>query len=118
MGIGFFSDRDPINYLDDIGYMESYVKNHFPRETFESDSKRKDVIYFRKADSRYWASHYALFKCSENPIADPIDILEKMENDFQIESIFAKQDINKTHYDNAAEAIAEIKNYLIKRRNT
>lgn len=108
---------DYINYYDDVCYLEAYVNSHYPRSIYENDSQKHDVNEFRKADSKRWASRYVLYKCSQNFMNDPLDILESMENDFQINSIFSKQKIIKEHYNNAVEAVVEIKNYLLKRRS-
>ena len=102
------------NYLDDIEFLINVA-----RETFwpkPSDDRFNNYDEFVSALTSDWAATYAITKCYDNVYRDPCDILEEEANNYQIESTFGKQEINKRTYDTAAQALLFIRNELLKRR--
>lgn len=105
------------NYLDDINRLNDYVEKNFTRPN--------DVIFhcntveeIREVNSRYWGAREALLKCSENPLKDPLDILDDLEQEFERISLFdSKQKINKEHFNRASRAVHEMYDFLLEERS-
>lgn len=94
-----------MNYSDDVCLLMDYVKEHF--------SYTQDPV----TSAKYYAAKEAVFRCSENLMKDPLEVLDTLANDYELKSLFdVKQKINKEEYHNAAEAVRELYNYLLKER--
>lgn len=96
------------NYWDDICAIQEYIKKNYSRKASSVN---------KKSDSQYWAANKALEECSKNMFRDPWDVLDELIDSFQVNGIFSKQLINKEHYNNATEAVEDIKEFLKRRRN-
>lgn len=103
-----------MNYYDDVEFLRLYVEDHFmpPKVT---DKEPQDI--FRTKNAKCCASAIVLKKCYDNLGSDPLDYIEDILNDFTVEAIFCKQEINKKFYSDSAEAVDELKRVLLKRRN-
>lgn len=74
------------------------------------NASRKEKVIL---SSKYWGAMTALNECYEHIEEDCLEILNKYVNNFEIDSIFCKQSINKDHYMNAKEAVQELIDYVI-----
>lgn len=102
------------DYIDDISAIESYVKL-----TFKIDKAvvlADDNSIQRKNNSMMWGAYEVVKACTVDLGKDPLDVLDKLINDYQVNSLFSSQKINKDHYDNATLAVEKIKKFLLKRR--
>lgn len=108
---------EEFSYEDDVWAIESFVRDHYPRETRITSNKEQDKLFIRKSNAKYWASRKALEECCKNLMRDPWDVLDEMINNFEVEGIFSKQKLNKDYYNDVSETIQEIQNFLRKRRN-
>lgn len=103
-----------MSYLDDVEFLREYTMKHFVLPKITDNCSLED---FRKKNAHFYAASMALKKCYDNLNDDPVDYLDDLENEFSIESIFLIQDINKKFFQDAAEAVGELKRVLKKRRN-
>lgn len=97
-----------MNYIDEIEWLQMYIFNQYPREEALCSPNEDAITLFRKTDSRYWASRKAIYKCSIDAEKDPLDVLEDLLNEFNVEQLFAKQEINIKHYKVCVDTITNI----------
>lgn len=103
-----------VNYLDEINFLNKILYETFwPMVTNRNND---DIDGLRIGVSSYWAASYAVAKCYDNPLRDPIEILDEYANTYQVEGLFDQQDINKKNYNSAYLAIEKLREKLIKRR--
>ena len=103
-----------MSYYDELEMLRIYIAEKFPQLTLTDIDIPLEKR--RKISSKHWGAFMAYSECYNVPFMDPIDKLEYLLNNMNIEATFASQSINKKHYSYAAEAIEEMINFLKERR--
>lgn len=104
-----------MNYLDELEMLRLEVTSKFPEMTIQ-ESEELSLEERRTRSSKHWAVFMALEKCYDCLMTDPLDKLNDILNDMNINATFSKQQINKDHYSDAAEAIEYMINFIKERR--
>ena len=100
-------------YYDDICFLEKFMKENYQTTYY---SKEYDADYFRKKNIQHWAAYFAIALCYDRTDTDPLDIIEDLSNNYQVDSIFSIQQINKLINQYSYEAIDNMREMLLKRR--
>ena len=101
------------DHTDDVIFLGKFVANTWvlkPKSGYSSDEE------FLNNSISYSVCNYALGRCWNLLPKDPLDILEDIVNDYEVTSIFCKQEINKVNYNAAYQAVKKIRNALLERR--
>lgn len=110
-----------MDYIDDILFLQNYIEEHYGRLNFKDPynyvtlSKNKEIA--RASESKYWASHKALYTMFEDTTKDPWEVIDSLLGRCGCEVVFAKQDINKEHFSIACDVLEDLKRVLKERRN-
>lgn len=100
-------------YQDDIEFLAEYSEKKFPRIFFMDGISKEELI---KRTTTHWASNYVIIKCWDRVGSDPLDVLESVSNEYQIESIFGIQNVNRKNYNDAMNVVEDMRLALLKRR--
>lgn len=104
-----------MNYYDEIEFLRDYVCSKY-NEVSLVELSSVSLKERRKKSSQHWAAMKALEKCYDHVMDDPIEILNEILNDFNIEATFLNQPINKDHYSTAAQTVDDMIFFLKERR--